>query len=249
MVNDLGRLYTIGYAGLQARQAEIAALTDNLANVNTPAFKQRTLSFQATLSAESDRQVRRGVELSTAIPDFGQGPVQPTGEMWDLAIDGPGMFRLQLPDGRIGYSRLGTFRLDGQGHLINEQGLFLVPPITIPPNVEAVSVDARGVITVTEQGTPRVLGRLQLARFANPEGLVDQGDGIYLPSAASGDPVVGAPTENGLGQIISGALEMSNVDTPQQMVNLLRVQRSYSLTLRALQISDQMYALTNQLQG
>ena len=249
MTNDLGRLYTIGYSGLQARQAEIAALTENLANVNTPGFKQRELSFQATLGVEEDRQVRRGVELGAAVADFSQGPVQPTGEMWDLAIDGQGMFRLQLPDGQTGYSRLGTFRLDGQGHLINEQGLYLVPPITIPANVESVSIDARGSISVTEQGTPRVLGRLQLARFANPEGLIEQGNGIYLPSAASGVAILGAPTENGFGQIISGALEMSNVDTPQQMVNLLRVQRSYSLTLRALQISDQMYAITNQLQG
>jgi flagellar basal-body rod protein FlgG len=249
MVNALGRLYTIGYTALQARQAEIEALTDNLANLNTPAFKQKRLAFQATLSAENDKLLRRGVELSAATPDFSQGPVQVTGEMWDLAIDGPGMFRLQLPAGRIGYSRLGTFRLDGQGHLINEQGLYLVPPVTIPPGVEAVAIDARGVITVTEGGASRVLARLQLARFPNPEGLIDQGNGVYLPSTASGEPVVAAPTENGMGQIIAGALEMANVDAAQQMVNLLRVQRSYALTLRALQISDQMYTLTTQLQG
>jgi flagellar basal-body rod protein FlgG len=248
MPNTLERLYMIGQSALQARQFELDQISDNLANVNTPAFKMRRAAFEAALG-QAALSERRGVEISAAAPDFGQGPIEYTGESWDLAIDGPGLFVLRVPDGGQAYTRMGTFHLDGDGHLVNHLGYNLDPGIAIPPGAENVIVDARGVVTATVNRLPQTLGRIQLGRCPNPEGLVDQGGGIFTLSPAAGGVVLGAPTENGMGQVLVGALEGSNVDTADQLIRLLHTQRAYGMTLRALQISDQMTTLTNQLQG
>jgi flagellar basal-body rod protein FlgG len=248
MPNTIERLYTIGYTSLRARMAEMDTISDNLANVNTAGFKERKAGFQAALGIEEQGE-RRGVELSAAVPDMSQGPIQITGQTWDLAIDGDGFFALRMPDGTRGYTRLGVFHLDGGRRLVNGQGLVVEPALTVPADVENVMVDAQGIVTGSRNGVPQTLARLQLARFANSEGLLDQGGGTYMPSAASGPAITGAPTENGMGEILSGALESSNVDTAQQMITMVRTQRAYGLTLRALQVSDQMSSLTNQLQA
>ena len=248
MPNQLGRLYGIGYTALVARQRQLDTMSDNMANVNTPGFKDRRISFQAALSMEGDELVRRGVEVSSAVPTFSQGPVQATDQPWDLAIDGAGFFMVQMPNGQIGYTRVGNFRLDSGNHVVTEQGWPLSPAVTLPQGATDVSIDAHGFITYKAQGGAfATLGRLQLARFPNPEGLIEQGNGIYAPSVASGAAVGGVPAEAGMGQVIAGALEMSNVDIGKELVNMLQVQRGYGLSLKALQISDQMATITNQL--
>lgn len=248
MATQLERLYGISCTALQARQIELDLLADNLANINTPGFKERRLSFAALLETATDGSLAHGgVALNLAGPDFREGPIESTGQTWHLAIDGEGFFRVQLPNGQIGYTRLGDFRLDAGGRVVNAQGAILLPPLVIPQGAEDVLIDAQGVVTVMEGSTPRQLGRIELARFPNPEGLISAGDGVYLASEAAGTPIVGQPAQGGLGQILARALEMSNVDPTRQMVNMIRVQRSYALALKALQISDQMASLTNQL--
>jgi flagellar basal-body rod protein FlgG len=244
---EMDRLYVIAYKALDARQSEFEALSDNMANINTPGFKTRRTSFAAALAYEQENRLRRGVEIGASAPQFIQGIVQSTGQPFDMAIDGDGLFVLRQPDGTTGYSRVGNFHPDANGRLVNEQGAVVAPGITIPQDAQDMHVDGTGVVTAMRPTGPVTLGRLQIARFANPEGLLDVGNGVYQPSVSSGAAVLVNPGENGAGQVVGSALEMSNVDASREIVNMLQVQRSYGLSLKALQISDQMSAITNQL--
>jgi len=243
-----GSSYLIGYSALRARQFEMETISDNLANINTTGYKQRQAAFQSALAVGEGETVRAGVRLSGTILDFSQGTVQPTGHIWDLAIDGQGFFRVILPDGSIGYTRVGMFHPDAEGRLVNPQGYVLDPEIIVPEGAGYFNIDSWGLVSCTVDGVHQVLGEIQLARFPNAEGLLHAGEGIYFESEASGAPILANPTEEGMGQILAGALEMSNVDTAQQMIELMRTQRAYSLTLQALRITDQMAAITNQLE-
>jgi len=249
MPNKLGSAYSIGLTSLRARQLDMETATDNLANLNTPGFKERRVSFQTYLGNEDGELVRAGVPATETTPNLMQGPTQNTFQAWDLAIDGEGYFALQLPSGEIGYSRLGRFHLDSDRRLATEHGYLLAPTVTIPEGAEYASIDAQGIITTVQNGLPQVIGNLELTRFANSEGLQHIGDGIHRPTEASGGPITAAPAENGLGQVLGGALEMSNVDAARQMINIMNVQKAYGLALRALQITDQMTEINNQLQG
>lgn len=135
----------------------------------------------------------------------------------DLSIDGTGFFTVQLGSGQTGYTRVGDFAPDAQGRLRTAQGALVLPPITIPLTASEAAVNANGVVTAQVNGATQVLGHLQLARFPNPEALHDTGDGIYMPTVASGAAVLGGAGQNGMGQIVAGALEMSNVNASQQI--------------------------------
>ena len=121
--------------------------------------------------------------MGSAGPYFSQGPIASTGHTWDLAIDGPGFFMVGLPNGGTGYTRLGSFHVDPSGSLASQDGFLLQPPIKVPTGATGVTVDANGNVTAMANGQPQLLGQLQLARFPDPDGLLDQGGGIYLPSA------------------------------------------------------------------
>ena len=249
MPNKLGSAYSIGLSALRARQFELETASDNLSNLNTPGFKERRASFQTYLGNEDGELVRAGVRITGSAADLSQGPTQSTLETWDLAIDGEGYFALQLPSGEVGYSRVGHFHLDGDRRLVTEQGYLLTPGVAVPEGAEFVSIDAQGIITSVQDGLPQIIGNLELTRFANPEGLQHIGDGIHRPTIASGGPITAPPAQDGLGQVLGGALEMSNVDAARQMINIMSVQKAYGLALRALQVTDQMNEINNQLQG
>ncbi len=239
---ELGRLYSIAYTGLNARQTELNTVANNLANLNSTAYEEQRVTFQAALG-QTQTVERLGVVMGSAGPCFSQGPIETTGQTWNLAIDGAGFFQVGLPNGVTGYTRSGLFHIDSNGHLVSQEGFLVNPPITVPAETSNASVDANGNVTATVNGQPELLGQLQLASFPNPDGLLEQGNGIYLPSADSGAAVTGVPNANGMGQILGGALEESNVNASEQMINLLRTQRAYSLTLHGLQISDQMASI------
>lgn len=247
MPNDLSRLYQIGWSALRARQFEMDTISDNLSNVNTPGFKARRAGFQAELRLQEAEWLRRGVEDGTSTIDTSQGPTQETGQDWDLAIDGPGFFIVGQPDGTAGYTRVGTFHADSAGRVVNESGLPLAPGLTLPEGAELITIDGQGAVTATVGGIPQAVGQIQLARFANPDSLVDSGGGIYVPSAATSQPTVAAPGSNGVGRVLSGALETSNVNMSQELLDMVRAQKGYGMSLKALQVSDQMAQITNQL--
>ncbi|HMR66225.1 MAG TPA: flagellar hook-basal body complex protein, partial [Anaerolineae bacterium] len=180
---------------------------------------------------------------------FNQGNIEQTNFDWDLAIQGDGFFQVQLADGSTAYTRDGSFRLDGEGRLVNANGYFFSPAITIPPDAEDTMINSDGTVMVRRRGEtePQIVATLQVARFTNSAGLEKIGETLFQPSDSSGQPQVGQPGTGGRGQILSQAIEKSNVDLSEEIVNLINAQRAYSLMVRAMGTSDEMLSLANQL--
>jgi flagellar basal-body rod protein FlgG len=250
--------------GMEAQQQIIDTLSNNMANVNTTAFKKSRaqfndllyqnvrapgLSSQAGTIVPSGIQVGNGVKLTAVDKVFKEGSIKITGNDLDLMIKGRGFFRVQLPDGNIGYTRDGTFKRSPDGRVVTTDGFPLLPEINVPPNTTALRVGFDGTTTAQVQGEaePRGLGQIQIASFINPAGLNSSGGNLYSVSPASGEPIVGVPGENGTGQIGQGELEASNVNIVDEMVQMIVGQRAYELNSKVIKTGDEMLASTNQL--
>lgn len=250
--------------GMEAQQQIIDTLSNNMANVNTTAFKKSRaqfndllyqnarapgLSSQAGTIVPSGIQVGNGVRLVAVDKVFQEGAIKITGNDLDLMIKGRGFFRVQMPDGNVAYTRDGTFKRAPDGRVVTTDGLPLVPEITVPPNTLALKVGWDGTTTAQVQGEqePRALGQIQIATFINPAGLNSRGGNLYTVSPASGEPIVGVPGENGTGQIGQGELEASNVNIVDEMVQMIVGQRAYELNSKVIKTGDEMLATTNQM--
>ena len=257
-------LWTAG-TGMIAQQTNIDTISNNLANVNTIGFKKIRAEFEdllyQTLRAPGDStqagtgqlpaglQVGLGARLAATNRLFTQGNVQQTGNPLDLMIEGDGFFQVQLPDGRIAYTRSGNFKNDGEGRLLNNDGYYLPPDISIPDGATDLSVAPDGTVTVMMPGEtlPQEIGQIELVRFVNPAGLLPEGKNLFLQSSASGEPVNATPGTEGVGAIVQGALEMSNVQVVEEMVNMIVAQRAYDVNSKAVQASDEMLQVANGL--
>lgn len=257
-------LWTAG-TGMIAQQTNIDTISNNLANVNTIGFKKIRAEFEdllyQTLRAPGDSgrqgtgqlptglQVGLGARLAATNRLFTQGNVQQTGNALDLMIDGDGFFQIQLPDGRIAYTRSGNFKIDGEGRLLNNDGYYLQPDISVPDGANNLSVAPDGTVTVMMPGEnlPQEIGQIELVRFVNPAGLLPEGKNLFLQSGASGEPVNATPGTDGVGEIVQGALEMSNVQVVEEMVNMIVAQRAYDVNSKAVQASDEMLQVANSL--
>lgn len=257
-------LYTAA-TGMTAQQLNMDVIAHNLANVNTTGFKRSRADFQDLLyqnsraagtSAAQGAQVPTGTQVGLGVRAaaieriHSQGDQRATGNPLDLVVEGDGFFQVQLPDGQIGYTRDGSFKLDSQGRVVTADGNVLQPEITIPAEgVTRVTIGRDGTVQVSLQGTatPQQLGQIQLARFANPTGLESVGGNILRPTAASGDAVTGTPGLEGLGNIGSGFLEMSNVKIVEEMVDMITAQRAYEINSKSIQASDEMLQTANNL--
>ncbi|HEY8484261.1 MAG TPA: flagellar basal-body rod protein FlgG [Longimicrobiales bacterium] len=248
--------------GMIAQQLRVEVIAHNLANVNTPAFKRSRAHFEDLLyqtvqgggtvgqpGAESlpAIQIGRGTRLSAVQRVDGQGPLEPTGRPLDVAIDGAGFFQVRRPDGTVAYTRDGSFTLSDQGILVTSGGYALLPEIRIPPEAKEIMISRNGVVSVLtpESPQPLELGRIELARFINPPGLVALGENLYGETAASGPPILGLPQEDGFGSLLQGNLEASNVEIVQEMVDMIAALRAYELNAKAVQVSERMSELTN----
>ncbi len=242
-------LFTVAASGLQAQTRSVEIIANNLANASTPGFKPSRANLQDVRLTEvqpPDVELGGGVILGAISRDFNQGVLTTTGNPLDLAIEGPGFFEIQLADGRRAYTRDGSFHLDGGGRLVTADGLIVGPGITAPAGFQEVVVAADGTVTARQaDGTTTPIGTINLARFANPDGLQSFGNNLLVETAASGPPQVGAPGTVGRGQIHSGVLEGSGVEIANEFVNMLVAQRSYSLSLRVLQTLDEMQRQAN----
>jgi flagellar basal-body rod protein FlgG len=179
-----------------------------------------------------------------------QGDMVSTGSPLDLAIKGPGFFQVRLPSGETAYSRSGNFHTDSTGNLVTADGNPLEPAITIPADATSVTIGADGTVSVTQPGqnNAQLVGTIQLALFANPEGMNSVGQSLFMPTAASGDPVVGNPGgSEGLGTVMQGSLEQSNVSVVQEFVDMILAQRSYEANSRVVRAADEMFQQLNQL--
>jgi flagellar basal-body rod protein FlgG len=256
-------LWTAG-SGMLAQQFNIDTISNNLANVNTAGFKKMRPDFEDLLyqtlrepgsythqevKLPTGLQVGHGVRPVATTKIFTQGDFQQTENPLDIVIQGNGFFQIQMPDGTINYTRSGAFKLDSEGSVVTAEGYYLQPQITIPQNVQSISVGQDGTVSVQMSGetTPQQIGQIQLADFINPAGLSNKGQALYAQSASSGEPNVSSPGTDGKGQVLGGFLEMSNVKVVEEMVNMIVAQRAYDINSKAVQASDEMLQTANNL--
>jgi flagellar basal-body rod protein FlgG len=257
-------LYTAA-SGMTAQQMNLDNIANNLANSSTTGFQQRQLNFtdllyqnqimpgaastqQTTVAA--GLQVGLGTRPSATEVIQTQGDFSTTGNPLDLAIQGAGFFQILMPNGQIAYTRDGSFHPDAQGTLVTSDGNPLQPAITIPVDALSVTVGSDGTVSVTQPGQTAAtqVGAIQTALFINPGGLNSVGNNMYLPTTASGDPVVGTPGgAEGLGTLQQGMLEQSNVSVVSQFVAMILAQRSYESNSRVVKAADEMLQQLNQL--
>ena len=247
----------VSKTGLQAQDTALRVISNNLANVTTIGFKRdravfADLMYQVSqqpggLSTQntqlpSGTQLGVGVKVVGTQKNFSVGSLQNTGATLDMAIEGRGFFQIALSDGSLGYTRTGSFQLDQDGQIVDSQGFPLEPAITIPDDATNVTIGLDGTVTVTRQGdaSPTQVGSIQLVNFTNPGGLEARGSNLYTETASSGSPVQGTPGENGLGAIVQGSLENSNVSVVEEMVNMVATQRAYEMNAKVVSTADQM---------
>ncbi|CAD5374744.1 flagellar component of cell-distal portion of basal-body rod [Rubrivivax sp. A210] len=254
----------IAKTGMEGQQAKLDAISNNLANVGTNGFKRAGINFEDLMyqnlrpagSATSEQsqlptglQVGLGVKVGSTTRNFGQGSLQQTGNNFDIAVKGQGFFQVQMPDGTTAYTRDGAFQVDANGALVTNAGNAVLPGITVPAAALGVSIADNGTVSATlaNQPAPQVLGTLQLASFINPAGLEPRGGNLYSETAASGTPNAGAPGSGGLGTLLQGFVEGSNVNVVEELVSMIATQRAYELNSKAIQSSDQMLQRLSQL--
>jgi len=246
----------IGATGMQAQQAHVDAIANNLANVATPGFKKSRVSFSdlvvtaAARAAEPATQgAGIGVRIAAASRVFDVGDMKKTGAPLDVAIAGEGFLELAMPDGSRAYARGGTLKVNADGLLSNQQGVPLKPGIAVPENAEAVLISPSGRVEVRVPGQANALdaGQLEVVRFNNPQGLLGQGANVYRASDASGDPIGSRAGEDGIGTLAQGFLEASNVTLLEEMVDLMVAQRAYEASVKVVQASDEMLGMINAL--
>ncbi|HMO74726.1 MAG TPA: flagellar basal-body rod protein FlgG [Sphingopyxis sp.] len=247
----------VARTGLDAQGFRMQVIANNLANVNTTGFKRDRASFEtlgyqmmtlAGASSSADNRYATGLNLGTGVSLAGtaridtQGTLTATGNGLDVAIEGAGYFQVQMPDGRIGYTRAGNFSLSSEGTIVTPDGKPLEPQIQIPQDATALTIGADGTVSASiagQTGTTE-LGRIEIARFANASGLQAIGNNILLETTASGAPLVGGPGEDGRGALRSGMLEGSNVNVVEELVDMIETQRAYEVNSKMIQATDEM---------
>ena len=254
----------VARTGLEAQDARMRVIANNLANVGTNGFKRGGVVFEDLMyqnlrqtGAAADAQnilptglqVGLGSRVAATSRNFSQGTLQQSSSDFDLAIKGKGFFQITLPDGTTGYSRDGSFQVDANGQMVNSAGFVLVPGITIPANAQKVTIASDGTVNVTVPGqaASQAVGQITLANFINPAGLEPRGQNLYAESASSGAPQAAAPGTNGLGLLQQGMVEGSNVNVVEELVAMIATQRAYELNSKAIQTSDQMLQKLGQL--
>ncbi|WP_028116674.1 flagellar basal-body rod protein FlgG [Ferrimonas senticii] len=254
----------ISKTGLDAQQTDIANISNNLANASTVGYKKsravfedllyQTINQAGGISSQNSElpaglTLGSGTKVAATQRLFTQGNMQTTDNSLDLMLDGPGFFQIQLPDGNVAYSRNGQFALDEEGQLVTPgSGYLLQPGIAIPEDAQAITVSAEGEVSVRLNGQVenQVVGQIEITNFINPTGLEPIGQNLYLETGASGAPINGIPGLDGLGAIRQGALESSNVNVTEELVNMIESQRIYEMNSKVISTVDQMLASLNQ---
>ncbi|MGB8274230.1 MAG: flagellar basal-body rod protein FlgG [Alphaproteobacteria bacterium] len=259
------RALNIAATGMLAQQLNVEVISNNIANMNTTAYKRQRAEFQDLLyqnerrvgSTSSDNgtivpsgiQLGLGVRTAAVYRMAGQGQLTSTENSFDLAVQGKGYFQVELPSGQTAYTRAGSFQLSPQGQIVTPDGFTVLPGITIPNDAVDVTVNSSGEVLVTLSGQvqPQNVGQLELAVFPNDVGLEAIGDNLLVESAASGNATTGAPGAAGFGTVLQGFLETSNVDVVLEITNLIRAQRAYEMNSKVIETTDQMLQTTSQL--
>lgn len=259
------RSLSIAATGMLAQQTNVDVISNNIANMNTTAFKRQRAEFQDLLYQQVSRPgatssadgtlVPSGIQIGAGVRTGGvyriaeQGALTNTGNNYDLAIDGPGYFQITMPNGDIGYTRAGSFQLSDQGELVTVDGYRVQPNITIPQGAIDVAVSKTGEVQVKMPNQPQLqtVGQLELATFVNEAGLEAIGGSTFLETAASGQPTVAVPGQPGFGTLSQGFIEASNVNPVAEITALISAQRAYEMNSRVVKTADEMLATSTQL--
>jgi flagellar basal-body rod protein FlgG len=248
--------------GLEAQQTRMSVITNNLANVNTTGFKRDRAVFedlmyqnirQAGAQSSQNSQLPSGLMIGTGVRTvateklYTQGNLVQTGNSLDLAVSGRGFFQVTMPDGTTAYTRDGSFQVDSQGQMVTASGYLVQPGINIPQGALSVTIGSDGTVSVLVAGNtaPTQVGSLQLADFINTAGLQPIGNNLFLETAASGTPQPGNPGLNGLGTLIQGSVESSNVNVVEELVNMIETQRAYEMNSKAISTTASMLQYLN----
>jgi flagellar basal-body rod protein FlgG len=253
-------------SGMRAQELNIDNIANNLANANSAGYKARRAEFQ-DLMYQSVQAPGTAAGQSTVVPTglqlglgtraaqneivFTQGAFTETDNPLDMVIQGNGFFQVSLPSGELAYTRAGQFSLDKNGIVVNSAGNPLQPQITIPADAQAITVASDGTVTYTlpNQTAAQQAGQIQLANFQNPAGLNSLGGGLFTPTDASGDPTVGNPGgSEGMGSLLEGYTENSNVSIVDEFINMIQAQRGYEANSKVVTAADNMYQEVNNLQ-
>lgn len=253
-------------SGMYAQQLNIEVISNNIANVNTNAFKKNKAEFQdlmyqelpvntlpavsnaASQSAINKIQIGNGVQPSSTQKIFRQGDVLPTNNSMDLAIQGDGFFQIKKADGSFAYTRDGALKINSEGKVVTASGYYVEPEITMNEDSMELIVNKDGSVEVRQMdGSVVALDNMQLVRFMNPGGLEAIGNNLYTETPASGSPIYGTPGSNGFGEIQQGYLEASNVDIVEEMVAMIAAQRAYEVNSKTVKTVEDMMTMANNL--
>ncbi|MFZ4402532.1 MAG: flagellar basal-body rod protein FlgG [Pseudobdellovibrionaceae bacterium] len=250
--------------GMQAQQANMDVIANNIANASTMGFKKSRAEFEdlmyqtqkepgtATgLNAYSPNGVQTGLGVKTASvqKDFENGNSLVTKGALDLQIEGPGFFQVLTPDGQVMFTRDGAFKKDPTGKMIDKNGNTLQPEITIPTNVSGLEIDQKGEVRIISglSDAQQTIGQIDIVNFVNPAGLKSMGKNLFSQTTSSGQPQATRPGLNGSGYLAQGQLETSNVNIVDEMVNMITSQRAYETNSKVIQASDQMLQTINNM--
>jgi flagellar basal-body rod protein FlgG len=254
---------TTSATGLEAQQANIDRIANDLANVNTDGYKRETTEFQdlmyettkdpggrqgATTVSPTGIQKGLGVKVGSAHKLFEQGSVKMTSNPYDIMIEGKGFIPVTMPNtGEVVYTRTGNFKLDSQGRISLSNGALLEPAISVPGEANGIVITPNGEVkALTTQGE-QTIGQIQLANFINPQGLRSIGNNFYKATPASGAVQTVVPGEGGTGTLMQGALESSNVNVANSMIEMIGAQRAYEMNTRVMGVADKMLEATTNI--
>lgn len=260
----MNRAMRTAATGMFAQQLNVDTIAHNLANVNTTGFKKSRPEFQdlmyQTLKASGvsrNPDIQQATELQVgngAVPiatqkSFAQGDAQPTNNPLDIAIEGEGFLQIRRPDGTTAYSRDGSLKVSAEGSLVTSQGYIVEPGLALSEHTTSVAISRDGIVEVTAVGdsTPTQAGQIELAKFINPAGLRAIGGNLYVETAASGKPIIGAAGSEGFGELMQGQLESSNVDVVEEMVSMIVAQRAYEINSKTVKTVEDMLTIANNL--
>jgi flagellar basal-body rod protein FlgG len=259
------RALSIAASGMQAQQLNVDVISHNIANMNTTAYKRQRAEFQDMLyqnlerpgatSSASGGVLPLGIQLGVGVRADAvgriteQGGISSTGNPYDIAINGRGYFQVTMPSGQTGYTRAGNLAVNADGQMVTADGYPIEPSITVPAEATAIQITRDGIVEVTLAGQtdPQQIGQLEIASFINPAGLEGIGDNLFLETPASGTATTATPGSPGLGTLMQGFLETSNVNAVEEISSLIVAQRAYEMNARVITAADEMLQSTTQL--
>jgi flagellar basal-body rod protein FlgG len=259
------RSLSIASTGMLAQQLNVETISNNIANMNTTAFKRQRAEFQDLIyqnqrragaaSSDANTIVPSGIQLGLGVRAAAvyriteQGNLTTTGNSLDLAVQGKGWFQVEMPSGETAYTRAGSFQLSAEGKIVTADGYTVKGGGTIPRDALDITINTSGEVLVKQSGQAQLqrVGQFELASFANDAGLQASGDNLFQNTTASGDPVTGTAGRQGFGTLLQGFLETSNVNTVQEVTNLITAQRAYEMNSKVIKAADEMMSSLNQM--